>query len=313
MEKLQAVLIAGPTGAGKSALALAVARAHRGVVINADSMQVYRELRVITDRPSAEDEAAAPHRLYGHVGAAEPYSVARWLADAEAAIAEARASGRLPVVVGGTGLYFKALLEGLSPVPEIPAEVRERWRAAAEAGAALHPILAARDPAMAARLNPSDTQRIVRALEVWEATGRSLSYWQSQPSAPMLHADACVKVVATLDREMLCERLDTRMAHIAEHGGQAEAAALMRLGLPQTAPAMRAIGVRPLIAHARGEVSLAEAVIQAQIETRRYAKRQMTWVRRHMIAWEWVDTQQMERTKDKLINIISEKLDLKIS
>ncbi|MDX2264480.1 MAG: tRNA (adenosine(37)-N6)-dimethylallyltransferase MiaA [Hyphomicrobiales bacterium] len=310
MGNLSAVLIAGPTGAGKSALALHVAHVFGGAVINADSMQVYAELRVITARPSAEDEASAPHRLYGHVSAGEPYSVARWLGDAEAAIAEAREAGLLPVVVGGTGLYFKALLEGLSPVPEIPPDIRARWRAAAEAGAALHPILAARDPEMAARLQAGDTQRIVRALEVLDATGRSLAFWQGLRGRLVLDADACVKVVATLDRETLCDRLDARMAHIATHGGQAEAATLMRLGLPDDAPAMRAIGVRPLIAHARGEMGLSEAIAAAQTETRRYAKRQLTWARGHFMSWTCLDAQQMERTKQEIHKLIIQRLDL---
>ena len=174
------ILIAGPTASGKSALALELAERHGGVVINADSMQVYAELPILSARPTGEDEAQAPHRLYGHVSARVPYSVARWLEDVAAVLAEAIADGRRPILVGGTGLYFKALTEGLSPLPKVPADIRARWRETAQRSAPemLYELLRKRDPAMAHRLAPGDVQRVTRALEVIDATGRSLADWQ---------------------------------------------------------------------------------------------------------------------------------------
>lgn len=197
MEKPACILIAGPTASGKSALALALAERLGGTVINADAMQVYRELRILTARPSASDERRAPHRLYGHVPGEEAYSAARFAAEARSAIAGARASGRIPIVVGGTGLYFKALIEGLSPVPTVSAEIRARWRKAAtdEGATVLHGILTSRDPEMAARLKPTDPQRIVRALEVLEATGVSLARWQETPGEPVVRAEDVLGVV----------------------------------------------------------------------------------------------------------------------
>ncbi len=292
MDGTQAVLIAGATGSGKSALALGVAEAFDGVVINADSMQVYAELRVLTARPTAEDEARAPHYLYGHVPASDAYSTGRWLKDVGGAIGAAHAAGKLPVIVGGTGLYFKALLEGLSPVPEIPADVRAHWRdQAARVGAeGIFRHLQERDPVMAERLKLGDTQRITRALEVIDATGRSLAHWQSQSGTPLLDEAACVKIVAVLDREALYARLDQRFLAMLEAGALDEAAQLMAPGLDGSVPAMRAIGVRPLIRHLRGDCTLDAAIIDGQMETRRYAKRQMTWTKSNMITWNRLDT-----------------------
>lgn len=284
------ILIAGPTASGKSAYAMRVAEEVGGVVINADSMQVYRELRVLTARPSAEDEARVPHRLYGHVGAAEPYSVARWLEDVAAVLAECRSTGRRPIIVGGTGLYFKALTEGLSPVPPVPASVRERWRQLAQevSAAALHEMLAARDPVMAGRLAVSDRQRVTRALEVFEATGKSLAAWQGmagEPLVPLAGADARV---LEIDRQVLYDRCDRRFEQMIEAGALDEVVALVGLGVPEDMPAMRAIGVRPLRAHLAGETDKAAATAQAQTETRQYVKRQITWLKKHMISWNLV-------------------------
>ncbi|MCB1547793.1 MAG: tRNA (adenosine(37)-N6)-dimethylallyltransferase MiaA [Hyphomicrobiaceae bacterium] len=286
---LQAVLIAGPTASGKSALAVEIAAARNGIVINADSMQVYRELRIVTARPSAGDEALVPHRLYGHVSAARAYSVAAWLDDVRHELAEARRAGRLAVIVGGTGLYFKALLEGLSPVPPIPPEIRSSWRAAlAQDGVArLHDELARRDAIMAARLRPSDAQRIVRALEVVEATGRSLAHWQAVAGEGALEAGLTERLVVSPPRAELYARIDRRFQAMIEAGALAEVAALAGLGLPADLPAMRALGVRPLMAHLAGIQSLEQAIAQATAETRRYAKRQLTWLKRNMIAWKW--------------------------
>jgi tRNA dimethylallyltransferase len=285
----EAVLIAGPTASGKSAAALALARALGGMIINADSMQVYRELRVLTARPDAADLVAIPHRLYGTVPATEAYSVGQWLSDAAGAIAEARTEGRVPIIVGGTGLYFKTLLEGLAPIPDIPRETRELWRerAGTLAAGALHRELAARDAVMAARLRPSDPQRIVRALEVIDATGVSLADWQGTAGSPILKDDAVLKLVVAPERDAIYAAIDARFDRMIEQGALEEVEALTALGLDEGLPLTRALGVRELAAHLAGALSLEEAATKAKTESRRYAKRQMTWAKRFMADWEW--------------------------
>ena len=285
----KAVLIAGPTASGKSAAALILASGLRGTVINADSMQVYRELAILTARPAETDMKLAPHRLYGIASAGVAYSVGRWLADAAAAIEEAQGEGRVPILVGGTGLYFKALLEGLAQVPDIPAEIRDHWREQSEILGAkgLHAALAARDPAMAGRLRPSDPQRIVRALEVIDATGVSLSEWQGGDASPVLCPEAVLKLVIAPEREPLYASVDDRFDRMLEAGAIEEVRALLALGLDEALPAMRAHGVRELAAYLAGTSSLDDAVAKAKTESRRYAKRQMTWLRRYMADWEW--------------------------
>lgn len=280
-------LIAGPTASGKSALALRLAGERCGIVVNADSMQVYRELRILTARPDDAEHATVPHRLYGFRPAAEPYSVAEWLKDLAPLIVAARQGGPPLVIVGGTGLYFKALLEGLSPVPEIPDDIRGQWRAEAAAweSAELHRILRARDPAMAARLAPSDPQRIVRALEVLEATGRSLLDWQQVRGESLLRDGEAELLLVSLPREALYARCDARLDQMIEAGALEEVRQLAALDLNPQLPAMRALGVRPLLAHARGMIALDAALTDAKTETRRYAKRQLTWARRNMVAW----------------------------
>lgn len=285
----KAILIAGPTASGKSVVALALAERLGGTVINADSMQLYRELRVLTARPSEADEALAPHRLYGVVSASEAFSVGRWLEAAQAAIAEARDAGSVPILVGGTGLYFKALIEGLAPIPDIPSEVRAYWReqAARLTPEALHRELAARDPGVAAKLRSSDPQRIVRALEVIDATGVSLSEWQGAPAAPALLADDVLRFVIAPEREPLYAAIDARFDRMIENGAIEEVEALLALGLDDSLPAMRAHGVRELRAYLAGANSLEDAQTKSKTESRRYAKRQMTWARRYMADWEW--------------------------
>lgn len=309
MPKLKpaAVLIAGPTAAGKSAVALALAERLAGVVVNADSMQVYSELRVLTARPSAEDEVRAPHRLYGHVPAREAYSAGRFVAEAEAEIAAAHQTGRIPIIVGGTGLYFKALLEGLSPIPTVPEDVRAHWRAeAARLGAAeLHRLLAGRDPEMAVRLHPTDSQRITRALEVLEATGRSLSYWQSLPGVPVLPEAATVRLVLQPEREHLYRRCDARLDAMMAAGALAEVATLAELRLDPGLPVMRAVGVGPLLAYLAGRTTLDAALAQAKLDTRHYVKRQLTWLRRNMIAWDRVNAQEMEIHVSEIVSFFS--------
>lgn len=291
------VLIAGPTASGKSGFAVRLAEIVGGTVINADSMQMYRELAIITARPTPEEQARVPHRLYGVVPSAEVYSVGRYLKDAAAAIAQARAEGRVPIVVGGTGLYFKALLEGLSPLPEIDPQVRAHWRQRGdEAGAAaLHAELRDRDPETAARLMPTDTQRLVRALEVLESTGRPLSAWQKQPGVPVVQMHETVRLLLVADRADLMARIDARFDTMLEAGVLDEIRAFARLGLSSELPAVRAHGVRPLLAHLRGELSLEAAADGSKAETRQYAKRQVTWHRRNMLSWMALDAQLMER------------------
>jgi tRNA dimethylallyltransferase len=295
-QHLKPILIAGPTASGKSAVALALAEKIGGTIINADSMQVYRELRILTARPSPADEARVPHALYGFVPAREAYSAGRFVRDAAEAIAKARADGRRPVVVGGTGLYFKALLEGLSPIPPVREEVRERWRAQAESrGAdAMHGELLDRDPIMAARLQPTDMQRIVRALEVLESTGRSLAAWQAVKGQPVLNEADTVRFVVQGDRAELHARADARFAAMMQEGAIDEVKALREMQLDAGLPAMRAIGVRPLTQALVGEIDLAAATAASRAETRQYIKRQDTWAKSHMISCRPVETKYME-------------------
>lgn len=287
VDGVRAVLIAGPTASGKSALALQVAERLGGIVINADSMQVYRELRILTARPDADDEARVDHRLYGHVGAGEAYTVARWLKDLERVLAEARADGRLPVIVGGTGLYLTAATEGLSEIPPVPGDIRDRWRlrAAGEGSATLHAVLAARDPLMAARLRPADTQRILRALEVLDATGRSLAAWQAIRQPPLLPRDAVLPFVVAPDRQRLHLSIARRFQAMVDAGGLDEAARFAALGLDPALPAMKAIGVPEMVAAASGGCSIEDAVRRAVVATRQFAKRQETWFKNQMPDW----------------------------
>jgi tRNA dimethylallyltransferase len=285
------VLIAGPTASGKSHLALDLAARHGGLVVNADSMQVYAELRVLTARPSPADEAAVAHRLYGHVPAATRYSVGRWLGDVAAVLAEARGQGRRAIIVGGTGLYFRALTEGLAAVPAIPAEVRVALRDESEGAEtpALHARLASLDPEDAATIRTSDRSRIVRALEVFTATGRSLAGWRRVAAAPPLVDPATAeRMVLAPDRAVLHRRIAARAAKMLEEGALAEVAALLSLGLDKELPAMKAIGVRELTAHMAGNLSREEALASIATETRHYAKRQMTWFRNQMADWPQV-------------------------
>lgn len=286
----KAVLIAGPTASGKSALALELALATDGVVINADSMQVYRDLRIITARPTAADEALVPHRLYGHVDAAVNFSAGAWVSDAAKALDEARALGRLPIFIGGTGLYFKALTAGLSVVPPISAEVRDDVRARLERNGveALHAELTRRDPRAAERLNLRDRTRIARALEVIEATGRSLLDWQHVGQPPLLPKDSFRAVFLAPERDELYARIDARFDAMLGAGALREIERLAARHLDPLLPAMKAHGVPALIRHLRGELSLEEAAGIGRADTRHYAKRQFTWFRHQLPEFEWV-------------------------
>jgi tRNA dimethylallyltransferase len=284
------VLIAGPTASGKSALALTLAQALGGTIINADSMQVYRDLRILTARPTPQEEARVPHLLYGHVDAAENYSVGRWCVDASAALAAVERAGRLPIVIGGTGLYFKALTRGLAAVPPVPADVRAavRARLAAEGVAPLYAELGARDPATARRLMPGDRARITRALEVVLATGRSLAEWHAHGMKPALDPERAIKIFLAVDRAELYRRIDARFEAMLASGALEEVRALRRRGLDPALPAMKAHGVPRLIRHLAGEIDLAEAVAAGKRDTRRYSKRQATWFRHQLPDWAWV-------------------------
>jgi len=290
-EPVDAVLIAGPTASGKSALAIDMARRLGGVVINADSMQIYRDLHVLTARPSAADERAAPHRLYGVVDGAENFSVARWLDAAERELQRANALGLTPIFVGGTGLYFRALLEGLSDIPPVPPQLRAALRAEADllAGDALHARLAARDPIMAGRLRPGDRQRILRALEVVEATGRSLASFQEQRVPGPLALARTQRLFLAPERAALYARIDARFDQMMRQGAVAEVERLAARSLDPALPVMRAHGVPGLMAWLRGEVDRAAAVTRGKADTRHYAKRQFTWFRHQMTGWTWVD------------------------
>jgi tRNA dimethylallyltransferase len=261
-------------------------------VVNADSAQVYRDLRIITARPFEAEEARAPHLLYGYRSADEPFSVADWLDDMAQVLATLAEAGKTPVIVGGTGLYFRALTEGLVTVPDIPGAIRAHWRERAqeEGPATLHAELTRRDAAMAASLLPTDRQRITRALEVIDATGRSLADWQADaPAPPLLAPDACLRLVIAVDRPLLHERINQRFEAMVAQGALDEARAFDALGIASDRPAARAIGVRPLVAAARGQIDLDQAIALGQAESRQYAKRQVTWQRHQMTDWTRVD------------------------
>ncbi len=280
-------VIAGATATGKSAVALALAEALAatggGTIINADASQLYADLRILTARPSDADLARAPHRLYGVIDGAEACSAAAWAVLARAEVDAALAAGRLPILVGGTGLYLRTLLEGIATVPPIPTEVRDAVRALApdEARAALE----AEDPAAAARLHAADRQRTLRALEVVRATGRTLAEWQGAVTGGLAATHRIVPVIVSRDREELYRRCDARVDAMLANGAVAEVAALLDRRLPSDSPVLRAIGVGPLAEHLAGRATVAEARARIALDTRRYAKRQSTWWRNQTPEW----------------------------
>ncbi len=287
-----AVLIAGPTASGKSAQALALAEHINGEIINADSMQVYDAAPILTARPGAADLARAPHSLYGHVSVREVYSVGRYAADAAAALDAARAANRVPIFVGGTGMYFMALTDGLAPVPPVPNEIRDNARALLdEIGVEqLHARLAAADPKTAALLHPTDPQRTLRAYEVWQATGRPLADWQQTSADPILKNLKLAKFVLDPPRPDLRARIARRFEAMVEEGGLAEALSLA--DLDPALPAAKLLGLRPLIALAEGRLSREAALEDAITATRQFAKRQMTWFRNRMPDYVWFKPSQ---------------------
>lgn len=291
IDGLRGIAIAGPTASGKSHLALNWARRHGAIVINADAMQVYSNLRVLTARPTVGEEMLASHRLYGGIDGQIATSAQAWAFDAAQEIANARAQSAIPVLVGGSGLYFKALFSGLASLPPIPPIIRHRWRQRAkmEGSKALFQELQSRDSIMAARLQPSDTQRLTRALEVIDATGRSLSDFQNEASVPLEAPDGWHKIWINPERGDLSARIAARVETMLAQGAIDEVDALLALSLDPALPVMKAIGVRELANLIRGTSDLATARERMTMATRRYAKRQMTWFRTQMVDWRAVD------------------------
>lgn len=296
----------GPTASGKSALALALAERLGGEIVNADSMQVYCDFRILTARPSVEEERQAPHHLYGHVDGAELYSTGRWLSDALVAIADIRARGKVPIVVGGTGLYFKALTQGLADIPTADPEARAalRERAEREGAAALHAELSLRDPQTAARLEPNDAPRILRALEVLETTGESISAFQVN-TKPALAADDWRGLALTPDREKLYASINARFDVMLEAGALDEVRAFATRHLDPTLPAVKAHGAPALSAYLRNEISLADAAEIGKRDTRRYAKRQFTWIGGQMPAWPRVAVEALPERIDAALDLLT--------
>jgi len=289
MDDFDAILITGPTASGKSALAIEFAKRHGGVVINADSMQVYDTLRVLTARPSEEDMAAVPHLLYGHVPATTAYSTGEWLRDVQRLLADLKREGRLPVLVGGTGLYFKALTGGLSDMPSIPDELREslRQRLAAEGPDSLHAELSTLDPETAGRLQVKDGQRILRALETHIHTGRSISSFQETRGPMIVDPARAKKIVVLPERPILHDRINRRFEIMLATGAIEEVQALMALQPSADMPIMKAIGVNEIAEMNAGLIGRDRVIERGSALTRQYAKRQMTWFRNQMDeSWE---------------------------
>lgn len=289
MNDIDAILITGPTASGKSGLAVELAMQHDGVVINADSMQVYDTLRVLTARPSLADMKGVAHHLYGHVAAGAAYSTGIWLRELSNLVSDLREQGKMPVIVGGTGLYFKALTGGLSPMPDIPADIRQnlRQRLLDEGSEALHRQLMLCDAATAASLNPQDGQRIVRALEVFLATGQSIAKLKGLSGPVIVDPARARKIVVLPARDVLHERINGRFETMLASGAEQEVIDLLSLGLPPAQPVMKAIGVSQVAAMLRGESTRPEVLELGAAATRQYAKRQMTWFRNQMDAsWE---------------------------
>ena len=290
MTSKRAILIAGPTASGKSSIALSVAKALDGVIINADSMQVYKGLKIITARPGADEMDAIPHALYGVRDPGESYSVADWMAAAKLAAEAAWADGKIPIFTGGTGLYFKALVDGIVDIPEVPEHIRLRLarRVEKEGLLPLFMELGNVDPEIVKTLKPKDKQRILRALEVHQATGKPLSYWQAQNQKPVLPGTDFLKIVIQSPPEELNEKILARLKKMLDHGVVIEVGNFRAKSLSPNLPAAKALGLRPMLRYISHEVNLNEALDLATIETRQYAKRQRTWFRNQCQDWHTV-------------------------
>ncbi|MCH2547880.1 MAG: tRNA (adenosine(37)-N6)-dimethylallyltransferase MiaA [Alphaproteobacteria bacterium] len=271
------ILLAGPTASGKTALAIRLAQQHDGVIINADSMQVYADIPILCASPTPEERSQAPHRLYGYLDAAQPCSVGLWLEAVRIAIYETWQQGKTPIMVGGTGLYLRSFIEGISPIPEIPPAIRDAVRALPTSEA--YAWLCEHDTPMAAKLNAGDSQRISRACEVMQHTGKSLLYWQSLPPQPIIPEAQPLLYRLQIERDLLYARCNQRLEMMLQQGALEELTTLLARKLPDSLPAMRAVGVPELTRHLRGEWTLPYATEKAQQATRNYAKRQLTWLR----------------------------------
>jgi len=304
------LVVAGPTASGKSALALDVAEAFTGTIINADSMQVYREFAILSARPTAADEARVPHCLYGVLSASDPCSAGRWLEMARREIETAHEGGRLPVVVGGTGLYLKALTNGLAPVPSIPGDVRRAARDRHDrlGGEAFHAELAKVDPDTAGRVPPGDSQRLIRAFEVFQATGVPLAEWQRREAGSAAVAARFATLVLAPPRDALYRAIDRRFDAMIDAGAMAEVAALDRLGLDPGLPAMKAVGVPELRRHLAGEATLDEACAAAKQASRNFAKRQLTWQRHQIAGARIISAQYSESLQAEIFSFIRQFL-----
>ncbi|MEM7173254.1 MAG: tRNA (adenosine(37)-N6)-dimethylallyltransferase MiaA [Pseudomonadota bacterium] len=308
--KKPVVVLAGPTASGKSTLALALAQEFGGLVINADSMQIYRDLRILTARPSIEDCQKVPHKLYGILDSADPCSVGRWLTMAGQEIAAAHGAGRLPIVVGGTGLYLKALMEGISSIPDVPGPTREKATQLYDSlgGAAFKDRLVKRDPQTAERLPPTDRQRLIRAWEVVEATGRPLSDWHQAAGEGAPVGCDFIKCALLPPRPTLYAACDRRFGEMIERGALAEVEALLARNLDPALPVMKSLGVPELALHLAGEVALPQAVTKAQQKTRNYAKRQITWLRHQFIGNDNASLVEFEQFSERLRTIFFNKI-----
>ncbi len=301
----KAILIAGPTASGKSSLAVRLAEKLNGWVINADSLQVYDGWRVLTARPDEADLSRAPHHLYGHVDPSERYSVGKWLSDLNTVLQHARAAGAAPIIVGGTGLYFTALTRGLSDIPAIPERVRQNAIDLQNDMGTLEfqRALLSRDP-KAAQLDIENPRRALRAWEVYEATGQSLVDWSAKPTTPLLaESHIHAKLVLDMERDTLVSRINTRFVSMTESGALDETIGMRQRKIDPSLPAMRAVGAPPLFAHLDGDLTLPEAIERGTIDTKRYAKRQRTWLRNQMSDWE--KTEATTADNNALINKIS--------
>jgi tRNA dimethylallyltransferase len=303
--KFDAVLIAGPTASGKSQVALAVAEAIGASIVNADAMQIYREVRVLTARPSDEATLRVPHHLYGHVGVAEAYSVGRYRNDAARALDEVQGTGRVPLFTGGTGLYFSALTEGLAEIPSVPTSVREAARAKFESlgPLAFHAELAVRDPEMAVALRPSDRQRVLRAFEIVEATGRPIGFWQKAAARPVLEGLRVARFVLDVSRETLRERIAVRFRAMVAEGALEEAALIA--GIDPALPAAKILGARELQAARQGQTSVEDAMALSITRTRQYAKRQATWARHRMADWHRIEATDRDKIVAEILRILA--------